>query len=191
MEYEKIITTVIVGIFYICLTVVLFAPSLYAGWFYYLSRKLAKKKPRKKMLQSVMTTFLINLALVYALYSLMFNYILPSQIQAKNRMAKNAIQSVEESQEEFYSKHGRYYMLGPVRGPYTDPHGLEVGENVIIQAAPKWTEDSPPEETFEAYAIHVWGNTAFVRKPDGTIKKLNGDSPAVEGLRSKLIRSVK
>jgi hypothetical protein len=192
MEAERIITTIILGIFYICLMVILFFPSIYAGWFYYIGRKMPVKSPKKKkMLQSVLTTFLINLALVYAFYSVMFKYILPSQIQAKDNLARQAIESVEKSQRKFYSEHGRYYMIGPVRGPYSDPHGLKVSENVIVQVIPKWTPEASPEETYKAYAIHVWGDAAFVRKPDGTVSTLNNDSRRLKNLRSKMIRSVK
>ncbi len=191
MDFEKAITISIVGIFYACLLVVLFAPSLYTGWFYYISRKLSMKNKKQKLFRTFTVTFLLNLIVVYVLFSIMFKHVLPSQIKAKDQMAHKTMKSVQESQQRFFSEHGRYYMVGPVRGPYKDPHGLKVAENVIVQAVPKFTRDSKSKQTFKAYAIHVWGNSAYVREPDGTVKTLNNNSSEVKGIRSKLIRSAK
>lgn len=192
MDFEKAITISIVGVFYVCLLVVLFAPTLYTGWFYYISRKLSMKNKKKKLFQTFTVTFLLNIIVVYVLFSIMFKYILPSQIKAKDQIAKQTMESVQKSQEKFFSEHGRYYMVGPVRGPYKDSHGLKVAENVIVQAVPQFAQaGAQTQQTFEAYAIHVWGNSAYVREPDGTVKTINNNSSEVKNIRSKLIRSVK
>lgn len=185
---HQIALTAVVVIFYFCLGIVLFAPTLYAFWFYLMGRKMPVK--RKGLLKAAVTTFAINLVLAYFLFHLAFDYFLVSQVAEKDAIALAAVRSAVSSQQKFFASHGRYYAVGPVRGPYQDKYGLNIPDDVILQVIPIWDKDAG-RETFEAYATHALGRRVSTVKEDGTIVQAPIESGEASLIRKRLVKSVK
>jgi hypothetical protein len=178
----------VIGLFYICIIIVLFSPSMYTAWLYIMSRYAKVKKTG--ILRIAVTTFAINIIVVFFLYHLAFNYFLAYKVAEKDAAAAHAIQNAITSQENFYSSHGRYYPVGPVRGPYQDDHGLTVEKDVILQVEPHW-DKMTAKETFKAYAVHVLGKDIAVGDENRKIHTAPSDSGQSAAIRSKLMKSVK
>lgn len=178
----------VIGIIYLCILIVLFAPSIYATWLYLMSRYTKIK--RTGLLRVAITTFIINAILVIFLYHLAFNHFLAQKVAEKDAAAAHAVENAVTCQENFFSAHGRYYPVGPVRGPYHDNHGLTVEKDVILQVEPHWDKVSH-KETFKAYAVHVLGKDIAVSEGDRKVLKAPGDSVQSAAIRSKLLNSVR
>jgi hypothetical protein len=74
------------------------------------------------------------------------------------------------SQQRFFATHCRYYSVGPERGPYQNDLGLTVGKDVIQKMVPQWNK-ARAQETFQAYALHVWGTGLLLNASDGQVEK--------------------
>jgi hypothetical protein len=173
---------------YACVAVIVFSPTLFAGWLYLIARKLPKTGSR--LLRTLLTVFTVNLIVAAILFRFFADYVLPISVAEKDKSAMEALKSAESSQERRHSARGAYSAVGPLRGPYTDEFGLVVAKNVIIMVEPVW--DSKRErDSFLAVALHVWGSAVAVRERDGTVSLKPGDSPDAEKLRGKLLRSVR
>ncbi len=178
----------LIAVIYLCILIVLFSPSLYAGWLYVMSR-YAKVK-RAGLARVAITTFAINTILVVFLSQFAFNYFLVHKVAESDAAAAQALQKAVVSQEHFFTTHGRYYPVGPVRGPYHDDNGLTVEKDIILQVEPHWDKVSH-KETFKAYALHILGKDLAVRTEDGKVEKAPPNSDQSVAIRSKLMHSVK
>ena len=87
-----------------------------------------------------------------------------------------------------YSK--RVDLLGAYVMKYSDDHGLSIGEDVILVVEPRW-DKVKNAETFEAYALHVWGKDLLRTTETGTISKAPEDLEYYARVRRKMINSVK
>jgi len=170
-----------------CLAIIVFAPSIYAVWFYLISRRVGGKS--KKTLSATLTTFAINLILAYALFHLGVDYFFTAKVAERDSAARQAVESAVHSQKKFFDSQGRYYSVGPVRGPYKDEYGLSVKKDVILQVEPEWDKDRA-RASYRAYALNVWGRAVIIRGTDGKVLTLDADSEKAENIREKLVRSV-
>jgi hypothetical protein len=185
---KQLVTTSIIVIIYLCIFILLFSPSLYAGWLYLMSRYT--KVRQRGMLRVAITTLALNLIVALLLFHLTFNYFLTYKTAEKDAEAVQAVEKAIVTQENFYSSYGRYYSVGPVRGPYQDDHGLTVEKDVILQVEPYWDAVSA-KETYEAYALHVLGKELVMKNDEGKVEKAPPDSQQSAAIRSKLLNSVK
>ncbi|HMK35717.1 MAG TPA: hypothetical protein VK463_11665 [Desulfomonilaceae bacterium] len=179
----------IITLVYLCLLIVVFSPSLYAAWIYMVSRKVTSKKTGRQ-LRIALSTFCINLIIAYFLFHFAFDYFLTSKVAQMEAMTQNSIQNAITSQQKFFAAHGRYYSVGPVRGPYRDENGLSVEKDVILQVEPRW-DKADQKETFQAYAFHLWGKHLLLNTRDGRVEQVSPGSELETRLRLKLTRSVK
>jgi hypothetical protein len=177
----------IIVICFACLAIIVFAPSIYAGWFYLMSRKVGGKS--KKTLSATLTTFAINLILAYALFHLGVGYFFTAKVAERDSAAREAVESAVRSQKKFFESHGRYYSVGPVRGPYKDEYGLSVKKDVILQVEPEWDKNRA-RDSYLAYALNVWGRAVIMRGTDGRVITVDPESEKAEKIRRKLVRSV-
>lgn len=173
---------------YVCFFIVIFSPSIYAFWIYAVSRKVNLKK--KGLLGTALTTLCINVVLAYFLFHLAFDYFLVSKVAEKDALAEKALRSAILTQKTYFKSRGRYYSVGPVRGPYQDRHGLTVHEDVILMVEPFW-DKTLKKETFRAYALHVWGRDLIAATQEGKIGRLAETSDESRSMRSKLVKSTK
>jgi len=178
----------IVALVYFCIAIIVFAPSLYVVWFYLISRKLSVRS--RGLLKTALTTFVVNLVLAYFLFHLGSEYFLTRKIAESESLAETTLRNAIDSQEKFRSIHGRYYAVGPIRGPYQDDNGLTVEKDVILEVVPVW-DKTLGKQVLEAYAVHVWGQSVLANTRDGRIEKTPADSEKSAQLKSKLLRSVK
>ncbi len=74
---REIIGSSIIALVYLCLLVIIFAPTLYAVWFYIIGRRISVKS--RGLLRIAVTTFCINVVIAYFLFRLAFDYFLPSK----------------------------------------------------------------------------------------------------------------
>lgn len=185
---QDIIGVAVILLVYVCFFIVVFAPTLYAVWIYLVSRKVKMK--RKGLLRMALTTFCINLVLAYFAFHLACDYFLVSKVAEKDALAAQALRNALVSQQKFFKSHGKYYSVGPVRGPYKDDHGLSVDKDVILLVEPRWDRDRKAE-TFQAYALHVWGRDLVTTTQDGKVIPVKEDSEKSTKIRSKLINSTK
>lgn len=183
----SVVTFSILALCYLCLAVIVFAPTLYAAWFYYLSRSDTRRK--QKLLRTTLITFVINAALAYVIGTLAFNYLVPPMLAKNDASAMDTLQSAVESQERHFGARGRYYAVGPVKGPFQDEFGLNVPQGVIIEVRPVWDTEAQ-KETFEAHAVNIWGSKVLWRRSDGRVAHLSTESDEAAKLRKKLLRSV-
>jgi hypothetical protein len=185
---QTAVGTAIVALCYICLTIILFAPTIYVVWLSMVSRKVPGK--RKGLTRTTVSTFLINAAVVVLLSYVAFTYLVTSAVAKKDAVARDALRSAVAAERQFFASHGRYYAVGPVRGPYEDESGLIVKEDTILQVVPYWDEASR-REAFRAYALHVWGNDLLAGSEDGRIASAPHDSEKAAKIRARLVNSVK
>ncbi|HTY24169.1 MAG TPA: hypothetical protein VMC85_13635 [Desulfomonilaceae bacterium] len=178
----------IVALVYLCFIIVIFAPTIYAAWLYLVTRKFTTK--RKGMARLLLYTFVINAIIAYFLAHLAFNYFLGTKTEERESSVTATMQSAVASQKNFFASHGRYYNVGPVRGPYQNEYGLNVEKDVILFITPTWDKQLQ-RDNFQAYAVHVWGKTPLESTNDGKLKKLPADSEESIQIRSKLLNSVK
>lgn len=187
---QDIIGVLVVVLVYVCVFIVVFSPTLYAWWIYLVSRKVKVKMKRKGLLTTALTTLCINLVLAYFAFHLAFDYFLVAKIAEKDALAEKALRNALVSQQRYFDAHGRYYSVGPVRGPYKDDHGLTVDKDVILLVEPHWDRERKAE-TFRAYALHVWGRDLVTTTQDGNVTPVAKDSEKSSTMRSKLINSTK
>jgi len=185
---KSVLANIVIIITYVCLVIIAFSPSLYAAWMYLISRKIPLKN--KGLLRIALSTFCINAIIVYFLAHLAFDYFLTARIAAVDKLAADTIRNAITSQHAFFSKHGRYYSIGPVKGPYSDQYGLRVEKDVILYAEPHWDKTSQTE-TFQVYALHAWGKSLLFSTKNGDVEEIIPDSELSRQMRSKLINSVK
>jgi hypothetical protein len=183
-----ILGIVIIGLVYFCLFILAFSPTLYTGWIYLVSRKVSAKK--KGPLKILLSTFCVNLIVVYFIVHLLFDYFLVAKVAEMESLVQSTMQNAIASQQKYFAAHGRYYPVGPVRGPYQDEHGLNVEKDVILEVEPKW-DKSGHRETFNAYAVHRWGRHLLFSTKDGKVEQASPGSELETRMRSKLIQSVK
>jgi len=186
---KEIVSVSLIALVYLCLLILLFAPTLYALWLYILGKKV--KIDRKGLLRTTLTTFLVNAVVVYFIAHLAFVYVLPRQVAEKDALATKAVENAVESQKRYFASHGKYYAIGPVRGPYRDEHGLSIDEDVILEVVPGWERSGGGRETFEAYAVHVWGRVLALAKGDGNVSNAPPDAEESVRIRAKLLNSVR
>ncbi len=181
----------LIGLFYLCCLVVIFAPTIYAGWFYLISRKLAiRPQNLRRVFRVFLYTLCINAMVAYFAIHLAFDYFLGAKTAESRASVMATMANAITSQEKFFASHGRHYAVGPVRGPYQDENGLRVEKDVILEITPRWDQKSQTEK-FNAYAVHVWGGDLFANAGDGKIRAMPSDSEESAQIRSKLRRSVK
>jgi len=185
---QNTLASIIIVACYLCLAIILFAPSLYAGWFYVVSRKVPGRS--KRMLRIAVSTFAINLIFAFFLFHLAFDYFLPSKDAERDAMAMEAVRNAVASQERSYASRGRYYSVGPVRGPYEDEFGLKLENDVIVQVLPSWDKVAG-KDSFRVYAVHVWGTKVLVCDKDGRSVREEPDEAKAAKVRGRLFRSVK
>ncbi|MBI4962302.1 MAG: hypothetical protein HY913_03420 [Desulfomonile tiedjei] len=185
---RDIVGVAIIVLVYACFVIIVFSPTIYAAWFYVVGRKMKLKS--KGLLRTALMTFCVNLLLAYLLVHVGFDYFLPSRISEKDAIAGEAVKNAVVSQGRFHESHGRYYPVGPIRGPYRDDHGLVVEKDVILEVVPVWDKERGVE-TFQVYAIHVWGQSLMTGSKDGKVEKAPLDSEQALQRKAKLLNSVR
>jgi hypothetical protein len=186
---RDVIGIAIIVLVYACLIVIVFSPTIYAVWFCVVGRKMALKN-KQRLLRTALMTFCINLILAYFLVHFGFDYVVTSRISEMDDAVGQSVRNAVVSEEKFFARHGRYYPVGPVRGPYKDDHGLVVGKDVVLEVVPVWDKDRGAE-TFKAYAVHIWGRNLISTTKNGKVEKAAPDSEETARLRAKLLRSVR
>jgi hypothetical protein len=176
----------IIVIVYICLFIILFSPTLYAVWFYFVSKRVSIKS--KRLMTTALMTFCINSIGVYFLVHLAFDYFLVSKVEEKDALAVVAVRSAMASQDRCYLRAGRYYAVGPVRGPYEDNEGLSVDKDVVIEVVPTIDRETG-KSAYEVFGAHVWGKSLIVNSRDGTVKRVPPDSEIFREVRPRLLRA--
>jgi hypothetical protein len=144
----------------------------------------------KGLLRIALLTGCINAVLAYFLMHIAIDYFLVTKGAEKEALAVQTMHNAIVSQKRFFATHGRYYAVGPVRGPYQNDLGLTVEKDVILQVVPQW-DKAKAEESFQAYAVHVWGTGLLLNTTDGQVEKAPVDSEVSAMVRSKLLNSVK
>ncbi len=185
---KNLVGVSIIVLVYVCLLVIAFSPTLYAVWIYVVGRSAKLKK--KSMGSVVLSTLCVNLIFVYFAFHLMFDVFLPKRMAEIDGQATRSIESAIQAEKNFFGSHGRYYSLGPVRGPYTDDNGVTVEKDVILRVEPHW-DKTIQVESFKAYAIHVFGKSVLISTNDGKVLDAASDTELSATIRSKLINSVK
>ncbi len=178
----------IIALVYLCFVIVIFAPTIYAAWLYLVTRKISVK--RKSITKLLVYVFAINLIIAYFLVHFAFDYFLRTKNAERENSVTFTITNAVASQQKYFARYGRYYPVGPVRGPYKDEYGLNVEKDVVLYVAPNWDKDSQ-RESLHAYAIHTWGDTTLEIRDDGKLKKLSPDSEEFVSIRSRLLNSTK
>jgi hypothetical protein len=178
----------VVALVYLCFLILVFAPTIYAAWFYLVARKLSTR--RKGVTKLLLYTFCLNAIIAYFAAQLAFDYFLGAKSAETGNSVNLTMQNAVASQNRYFAKYGRYYAVGPVRGPYKNEYGLDVEKDVILYVTPKWDKDSQ-RESFQAYAVYFWSNGVVEGGGDGKLKKLSPDSEESVRIRSKLLNSVK
>jgi hypothetical protein len=184
----KILGAVIIGTVYLCLLVILFAPTLYASSLYVMTRRVGGDT--KRVGRTTLTTFVINAILAFFLAHLAIDYFLITRVDANDAGAVDVLERAAACQKRFFASHGRYYSVGPVKGPYQDEHGLRVGEDVILMVEPGW-DSVRAVETFHAFALHRLGTRPARCNGAGKVEQPAQDSAEAQTIRSKLLGSVK
>lgn len=184
----QIFAIAVIALVYLCLAVIVFAPSIYVWWIYYVAGRVGGRS--KRLLRTALTILVINLIVVYFLVHLGSNYVLSNRVARQDAAAVETVRDAVGAQERFFQKHGRYYAVGPVRGPHRDEYGLEVEDDLILQVVPRWNTDKN-RPGFQAYALHVWGNKVALADEEGTVRQKKRDSREGERISRRLVLSVK
>jgi hypothetical protein len=178
----------VIVLVYFCLLVIAFCPTLYAVWIYVVGRKVKVKK--KSMGRVVLSTLCVNLIFVYFTVHLMYEVVLPHKVAEIDGLVSRSMENAIAAEKSFFGAHGRYYSVGPVRGPYADKNGLKVEKDVILQVEPHW-DKTARKESYKAYGVHVFGKRVFVSANDDKVQDTASDAELSARIRSKLINSVK
>ncbi len=145
---------------------------------------------REKLRRIVVVTCFLNFLVAYILYQFAFGLFVPNKVAQMDDTVRETINTAESAEKRFYNLKGRYYSVGPVKGPYSDENGLKVEKDVILQVEPEWDKNAA-RETFKAYAMHAWGNNLLIFDELGKIVKPDKKSPEAARIKSKLMNSVK
>jgi hypothetical protein len=188
MISREIIGILIIALIYFCLLIVVFTPTIYAVWFYVMGRKVQIKC--RGLLRIAILTGCANVIVAYFLMHLAFDYFLTSKVAEQEALTMQTMNNAIASQQKFFAAHGRYYAVGPVRGPYRNDLGLTVDKDVILEVVPQW-DKAKAKETFQAYALNVWGKSLLLKTAEGKVEKAPADSEVAAMVRSKLLNSVK
>ncbi len=186
---KTILTTSLVALVYLCLFVIFFSPSIYAFWIYLVGRKVKFKKTGR-MLRTALTALMVNILVVCVLVHAAFNFVVPKKVADMEKLIDHSITNAKAAQEKFFAANGRYYSLGPVRGPFKDAYGAAVEENVVVQVEPVW-KVGEPKESFQAYAVHMWTDKVLAASTDSNGPQVVTDPELQAKIRSRLIHSVK
>ena len=118
---SSIIVMVIIVIVYACLAIIVFSPTIFAGWFYLVSRRIARRKA--PVPTSLFTTFAINLLVALFLSRLAFYQFVSKSVSENDALAAWSLGSAVQSEIEYHSRSGRYYSEGPVTWPIQERSG--------------------------------------------------------------------
>jgi len=184
----SIFESILLGTVYLCLTVLVFSPSLYVLWLYIIGRRMPIKA--EGLLRLTVTTFLINAIVAYFMVHLAYDYLLTAKMAEWQGMARTSLDKAITSEEKFFSSHGRYYAVGPVRGPYKNEYGLLVEKDVILEVVPTWDTQSN-SETFQAYAVHIVSRDLLHATKDGKVHQPPHDSEESTRIKAKLFNSIR
>lgn len=185
---QQTIGLIVLLICYVCFAVIVFSPTIYVAWLYVASRRTPSEAPVRPRI--LVSTLVVNAILGYLLAYLAYDYFVITQVAEQDATAVAAVREAIESERRYFAAQGRYYEVGPVRGPYENEHGLKVSANVILEVVSGW-DAQEEKETFQAYAAHVRGRKAVQGGPDGNVEQIAPDSARAFSIRSKLINSVK
>jgi len=185
---QSAVAMAIIIIFYVCATIIVFAPTLCAIWLYLIDRKVSTNS--SKMLKALISTLAINAVFAYVLYHFATEYLVNAGLAEKDALAVEAVSRAAAFEEQYFARHGRYYPLGPVRGPYKDELGLVVEKDVVLEVEPVWDKDRG-KDAFKVCALHVWGSKVVFRRRDGTLTEGSADSEEAIAARGRLLRSVR
>lgn len=183
-----IFESILLGTVYFCLIVVVFSPTLYVLWLYVIGRRVPIKA--KGLLKLTLTTFIINATIAYFMVHLAFDYVVTAKMAEWQGMARASLDKAIMSEEKFFSSHGRYYAVGPVRGPYKDEYGLLVEKDVILEVIPTWDAQSN-SETFQAYAVHIVSRDLLHATKDGKVRHTPHDTEESTRIKAKLFNSIR
>lgn len=185
---REIVGTGIVGLVYLFCLIVIFSPTVYVCWLYVIGRKVGGKA--KGLARLSCLTFAINLMVAYFLVKLAFEGFLVNKVTEWQNATIAAIGSAVTAEKRFFRSHGRYYEVGPVRGPYEDQYGLSVKQDVILEVVPSWDKELK-KETFRVYAVHVLAKRLMECSQNATPASAAPASPENEKIKSRLFDSVK
>jgi uncharacterized membrane protein (GlpM family) len=185
---QYVVGIALIAIVYICLGIIILAPTIYLAWFYVVSRKI--RGVGKVSLRSLILTFIANAIIGYFIFFLIHNWLYVPSVTSNDTIAREMMDKTIAAQNVFYEKHGRYYEVGPVRGPYSGPNGLKLEKNVIVEVTRKW-DKSRNKESFQAYGIHLWGDKLYTGDPKGISEEVYADSTQAASIRSRLIESTR
>ncbi len=185
----SVVGTAIIILIYVCLAIIVFSPTIFAGWFYLVARRITRGKA--PVPTSLVTTLVVNVLVVLVVGCLAFDHFVTGLVTENDALAEKTLRIAVQCQQEFHVRRGRYYSVGPVRGPYKTADGLEVAKDVILQMRASWEEGTGKDDTFEAYAVHVFGRGVYFNTKGGEIHKEPDASEKAKTIRGRLIRSVK
>jgi hypothetical protein len=185
---REIVGTGIVGLVYVCCVIVVFGPTIYVCWLYVLGRKVEGKARGLARLACI--TFLINFMVAYFLVRLAFEGFLANKVIEWQNVTARAVGSAVDAEKRFFRSHGRYYAVGPVRGPFSDQYGLSVDKDVILEVVPSWDHDLK-RETFRVYAVHVLAKRLLECSRNGKVAQPPFESQEHQKIVSRLFNSVK
>lgn len=185
---REIVGTALVALVYFCCLVVIFGPTIYVTWLYVMGRKVKGKA--RGLLRLAYLTFFINLVVAYVLVKLAFECFLTTKVAEWQKLTTETVLSAVAAEERFFKSQGKYYAVGPVRGPFRDQHGLAVDKDVILEVAPSW-DNRLKRETFRAYAVHILAKKLVQSTRDGKVQQPSTDSTESRQIKSRLFNSVK
>ena len=175
-------------IVYVCLGIIVLAPTIYLAWFYVVSRKI--RGVGKVSLRSVILTAIANVIVGYFIFFLIHGWIYVPNVNSNDAIARALVEKTIASEKVFFEKHGRYYEVGPVRGPYSEPNGIKIEKNVILEVTRMW-DKSRKKESFQAIAMHLWGDKIFTGNAGGIEEENHADSAQAASIRARLIANTK
>lgn len=178
----------IIILIYLCIAVILFAPSIYVISIYVIGRKAKLKKQGN--LKVVLSTCCINLLIVYLLYQIAFHAIVPQKVAEYDELVRKSVKSAAQAEELNFQKTGTSYDIGPFKGPLNDKNGLVIEKDVILRTDPEWDKNSN-KQTFVTLALHLWGDIVMRSVQGGPIERISSKDQTGSQLRSKLLNSVK
>ncbi len=184
---QSIAAIAIVMLVYVCLGVIILAPSIYVGWFYVVSR--TTPGAGKVSFRTLICTVAANVIVGYFFMYFVYGYIHAHEVEAKDGIAMEAARNAIASQERFFSQHGRYYEVGPVRGPYHDERGVVVKKDVILEVVRIW-DKTEGKESFRVHAAHLWGRKLITADSSGAREENLSDSDEAARIRKRLVESV-
>jgi uncharacterized membrane protein (GlpM family) len=185
---QDILGITILVIVYICLGIIILGPTLYLAWFYVVSRNI--RGVGKVSLRSLILTAIANVIVGYFIFFLIHSWFYVPAIASNDTIARELVEKTVISEKAFYEKHGRYYQVGPVRGPYSAPNGIKIDKDIILEATRMWDKNNK-RESFRVYGMHLWGDKIFIGDAQGIDEENYSDSAQASSIRARLIKSTK